>query len=84
MRRVSKNRLTNQRLSFAKLVSFRDSNGMLSQTSWYIQKALALTLSQVQGLLCQVLPARAVDGRGSAGPRGLLAAAESRRCSLAS
>ena len=36
---------------------------MASQPSWYTHKAPALTISQVQGLLCQVLPARTGDAR---------------------
>jgi len=42
-------------------MSFRDSNGMTSQTSWYTQTAPALTISQVQRLLYHVLLARTGD-----------------------
>ena len=34
---------------------------MTSQPSWYTQQAPAWPISQVRGLLCQVLPARTCD-----------------------
>jgi hypothetical protein len=40
MRTVSKNRLTNQRLSFAKLVSIQDRNSMASQIHFWPQRTL--------------------------------------------